>query len=145
MFLNTNLLCLKKSYIFFLFTVLFIILTISKAESSNFKVSDIEVTEPFNLNFKKKVVIDKAIIKAFKKLANMTISSDQMHKLSNYKVEEIKNLIDSFNLKDEKFVNNNYNATFEINFNKQNTFLFIEKKIYFLQYPIEKKLYCYQF
>ena len=140
MFLNTNLLCLKKSYIFFLFTVLFIILTISKAESSNFKVSDIEVTEPFNLNFKKKVVIDKAIIKAFKKLANMTISSDQMHKLSNYKVEEIKNLIDSFNLKDEKFVNNNYNATFEINFNKQNTFLFIEKKNIFPSIPNRKKI-----
>ena len=90
MFLNINFFRLKKSYIFFLVSLLFIILTISKAESSNFEVKDIEVTEPFNQNFKKKIVIDKAIIKAFRKLANMTISSDEMHKLSNYKVEEIK-------------------------------------------------------
>ena len=64
-----------------------------------------------------------------------------MYKISNYKVDEIKNLIDSFNIKDEKFVNNNYNATFEINFNKQNTFLFIEKKNIYPSIPNRKKNY----
>ena len=54
MFLNTIFLNLKKTYIIFFIILLFIILTISKAHSSNFKVSDIEVTEPFNSNFKKK-------------------------------------------------------------------------------------------
>ena len=43
-------------------------------------------------------------------------------------------------LKDEKFINNNYNATFEINFNKQNTFLFIEKKNIFPSIPNNKKI-----
>ena len=130
MFLNKNLNCLKKTYIFFFLTVLFIIITISNLHSSNFKVSDIKVTEPFNPNFKKERVIDKAILVAFKKLLSMTISSDEMHKISKFNVDEIKNLIDSFNIKNEEFVNNTYNATFEINFNKQNTFLFIEKKKY---------------
>ena len=57
----------------------------------------------------------------------MTVLKDEMHKISNFNVNEIKNLIDSFNIRDEKFINNTYNATFEINFNKQNTFLFIER------------------
>ncbi len=140
MFLNINFFRLKKSYIFFFVSLLFIILTLSKAESSNFEVKDIEVTEPFNQNFKKKIVIDKAIIKAFKKLLNMTISTDEMFKISNYKVDEIKKLIDSFNIKNEKFVNNNYNAIFDINFNKQNTFLFIEKKNIFPSIPKTKKI-----
>ena len=58
----------------------------------------------------------------------MTISTNDMHKISKFNVDEIKNLIDSFNIKDEKFINNTYNATFEINFNKQNTFYLLKKK-----------------
>ena len=78
MFLITHFFCLKKSYIFFFLSLLFIILSISKVESSTFKVNDIKVTEPFNSNFKKQSVIDKAIIKAFEKLLIMTIPSEEM-------------------------------------------------------------------
>ena len=134
MFLNTNFLFLRKSYIIFFLVLLFIILNTSKVYSSIFKVSDIKITEPFNIDFKKQEVINKAIILAFKKLLSMTISTNEMYKISSFSVEEIKNLIDSFTIKDEKFINDKYNATFEINFNKQNTFLYVEKKIYIHQY-----------
>ncbi len=140
MFLNTNFLCLKKAYIIFFLTVLFIILSISKANPAIFKVTDIQVSEPFNPSFKKKTVVDRAIILAFKKFLTMTISSNEMHKISNFRVDEVKNLIDSFNIKDEKFVNNNYNATFEVNFNKQNTFLFVEKRNIYPSVPNTKKI-----
>ena len=140
MFLNTNFVNLKKTYIIFFLTVLFIISTVSKVQSSIFKVSEIKVTEPFNPNFQKKKVIDKAILLAFKKLLSMTISTNDMHKISKFNVNEIKNLIDSFNIKDEKFINNTYNATFEVNFNKQNTFLFIEKKNIYPSIPNKKKI-----
>ncbi len=140
MFLNTNFLNLKKTYIIFFLIVLFIILTISKANSSIFKVGDIEITEPFNSKFKKKKVIDKAIKHAFEKLLNMSISSNEKNKISNFKVNEIRNLIDSFNIKNEKFINNTYNATFEVNFNKQNTFLFIEKRNIFPSAPIARNI-----
>ncbi len=140
MFLNKNLNCLKKSYIFFFLIVLFINITISKAHTSNFKVDGVKVTEPFNSNFKKEIVIDKAILIAFKKLLSMTIPSDEMYKMPNFNIDEIRNLIDSFNIKDEEFINNSYNATFEINFNKQNSFLFIEKKNIFPSLPNKKKI-----
>ena len=35
----------------------------------------------------------------------MTISSDEMYKISNYNVDEIKNLMNSFNIKNEEFIN----------------------------------------
>ena len=140
MFLNTIFLNLKKTYIIFFITLLFIISTISKSHSFVFKVNNIQVTEPFNSNFKKNKVIDKAIILAFKKLLNMTVLKDEMHKISTFNVNEIKNLIDSFNIRDEKFINNTYNATFEINFNKQNTFLYIEKKNIYPSIPNVKKV-----
>ncbi len=140
MFLNTNFINLKKAYIIFFLIVLFIISTISKVNSSIFKVGDIEITEPFNANFKKKKVIDKAIILAFEKLLSMTISSNEKRKISTIGVNEIRNLIDSFNIKNEKFINDTYNATFEINFNKQNTFLFIEKKNIYPSVPIVRSI-----
>ena len=140
MFLNTNFLNLKKTYIIFFLIVLFIILIIPKANSSTFKVGDIEITEPFNSKFKKKKVIDKAIILAFEKLLRMTISSNEKNKISSIKVNEIKNLIDSFNIKNEKFINDSYNATFEVNFDKQNTFLFIEKRNIYPSVPILRNI-----
>ena len=140
MFLNTNFLSLKKTYIIFFLAVLFIISTNTDAYSSNFKVSNVEIKVPFNSNFQKKKIIDKAIKLAFQKLLSMTISSDEMNKISSFNVDEIRNLIDSFNIKNERFKNNIYNATFEVNFNKQNTFLFIEKKNIFPSTPNVKKI-----
>ena len=67
-----------------------------------------------------------------------------MYKMPNFNIDEIRNLIDSFNIKDEEFINNSYNATFEINFNKQNSFLFIEKKNIFPSLPNKKKLSYFQ-
>ena len=66
MFLNINLNCLKKSYIFFFLIVLFINITISKAHSLNFKVDGVKVTEPFNSNFKKERVIKRESLNLLK-------------------------------------------------------------------------------
>ena len=143
MFLNTNFLFLRKSYIIFFLVLLFIILNTSKVYSSIFKVSDIKITEPFNIDFKKQEVINKAIILAFKKLLSMTIPTNEMYKISSFSVEEIKNLIDSFTIKDEKFINDKYNATFDINFNKQNTFLYVEKKNIYPSIPKMKKIFLF--
>ena len=70
----------------------------------------------------------------------MSISSNEKNKISSFKVNEIRNLIDSFNIKNEKFINDTYNATFEVNFNKQNTFLFIEKRNIFPSAPIVRNI-----
>ncbi len=140
MFLKNNFFCLKRSYIFFLITHLFLIFSLSTANSTVFKVSNIQITEPFKENFKKKLVIDKAFEIAFKKLANMTIVSSESYKIKNVGSFQIKNLIDSFNIRDEKFINNSYTATLEVNFNKQNTLLFFEKKNIFPSLPEKKKI-----
>ena len=136
MFLYKNYLYLIKTYIIFFIIVLFLIFPHSTFGSSTFKVSDIEITEPFNTNFKKNLVIDRAFILAFKKLISMTISSKEMTKINNFKVTEIKSLIDSFKIKNEKFINDTYEAIVEVNFNKQNTFLYFEKKKYFSLYTL---------
>ena len=109
---------LKKTYIFFFITVLFLNFTTLDTRGSIFKVNDIEISEPFELNFEKDTVIDKAFIEAFDQLSKMIVLSNQSKKLNNTKIYDIKNLIDSFNIKNEKFIKNSYIANFEVNFNK---------------------------
>ena len=140
MFLYKNYTFLKKTYIIFLIILLFLIFQQPTNSSSTFAVSDIEITEPFNNNFKKKIVIDKAFILAFKKLINMTVSSNEMIKIKNFNALEIKNLVDSFDIKNEKFINNTYKAVIDVNFNKQNTFLYFEKKNIFPSIPYNKNI-----
>ena len=115
---------LKKTYIFFFITLLFLNFTTPNVKASIFKVDDIEISEPFELKFSRYRVIDKAFVEAFDQLSKMIVLSDQEKKLKNIKISEIKNLIDSFNIKNEKFIQNSYSANFEVNFNKQNTLLF---------------------
>ena len=140
MCLKKIILSLKKTYIFFFVTVLFLNFATLNAKSSIFKVEEIVISEPFELNFKKEIVIDKAFTAAFNQLTRMTVESNQLKKLKNTKISEIKNLIDSFNIKDEKFIKNSYVANFEVNFNKQNTLLFYEKKNIFPSIPIKKNI-----
>ena len=140
MFLYKNYTFLKKTYIIFLIILLFLIFQQPTNSSSTFAVSDIEITEPFNNNFKKKIVIDKAFILAFKKLINMTVSSNEMIKIKNFNALEIKNLVDSFDIKNEKFINDTYKAVIDVNFNKQNTFLYFEKKNIFPSIPYNKNI-----
>ncbi len=131
---------LKKTYIIFLTSVLFLIFTTSDLKSSIFSVNDIEIIEPFEANFKKNDVIDKAFKKAFIILTKMTVDSNQIDKLNKVSINEIKNLIESFNIKNEKFIQNSYVASFEVNFNKQNTLLFLEKKNIFPSISSNKEI-----
>ena len=141
MHLNIFFLNLKRTYIIFFSTVLFFNFSSTELKSSIFSVNDIEITEPFELNFKKQKVVDKAFIEAFKRLMKMTVISSEEIKLSRIKNNEIKNLIDSFKIKDERFIKNYYSAKFDVNFNKQNTLLFFEKKNIFPSLPKKKSIF----
>ena len=99
MYLKKNFFSLKKTYIFFFITVLFINLSTSDVKSSIFRVNDIEIEEPFETNFNKEQVIDKSFKNAFDQLIKMTVATNQIGKLKNVRISEIKNLIDSFNIK----------------------------------------------
>ena len=140
MYLKKIIFSLKKSYIFFFITVLFLNFSTLDTKGSIFKVNDIEISEPFELKFNKYSVIDKAFVKAFNQLSKMIILSDQTEIIKNTKISEIKNLIDSFNIKNEKFIQNSYSANFEVNFNKQNTLLYFEKKNIFPSIPRKKNI-----
>ncbi len=117
------------SYIIFcLFTLLFSSIFILNAESKIFKIKEIEISEPFSDNFNKEKVVNKAFNSAFDELTSTIITTKDKKKISDIKLKEIKYLIDSFEIKNENFVDKKYIANFNVNFNKKKILNFFEKK-----------------
>ena len=130
---------MRKLYIIFFSSVLFInFFLITSLKASVFKVSDIEITEPFELNFNREQVIDKGFRRAFIQLISTLVSSNDKEKIENTSLQTIKTLIDSFTMSDEKFINDQYQSKFHVNFNKKNTLIFLEKKNIFPSMPKKK-------
>ena len=132
---------LNKLYIIFFYFVLFInVIFITSLNANSFKITNLEILEPFELNFNKEKVIDKGFKIAFLELASMITTSGDKKKIENTSLSTIKSLIDSFTMSDEQFVNNEYYTKFDVNFNKKNTLNFFEKENIFPSIPKKKDL-----
>ena len=114
--------------IIYLSTLFFSFIIITNAQSKIFKIEDIEISEPFNTSFNKEKVINKAFLKAFKEFSATVVITKDTEKIKYTKLNEIKYLVDSFEIKNESFLNKNYIAKFNVNFNKKKTLNFFEKK-----------------
>ena len=132
---------LFKIFLYNFFILLFIYLSLfstNEAYANTYKIENIEISDEYNANFNKEDVIDKAFINAFQILINkITLSKD--HKfLKGQNLKLIKTFIESFSVVNEKFENNKYYGTFEINFNKKKILSFLRNKNVFHSRMIEK-------
>jgi hypothetical protein len=136
-----KLLKLQNAYIFFISFVLFIIIfSTTFLHANTFKVSDIEISSSFELNFKKNIVIDEGFQTSFFTLLSMITTSSNRTKIKNISIKEIKAMIDSFIISDEQFINNEYFAKLETTFNKKKILIFLEKKNIFPSIPIRNNV-----
>ena len=127
-------------YIFFLFLSLNIFFfSTAKVEAKSFSINNIEISKPFKINFDKNKVIDDGFIKAFSTLiSTITISSDQAI-VEEIKLTQIKSMIESFSVKEEKFIDEIYYVNLGVSFNKKKVFNYLEKKNIFPSVPNRKK------
>jgi|TARA_B110000259_G_C13943936_1_gene373926 hypothetical protein len=136
-----KLLRIQKIYIFFISFFIFIIIFFTTYLKANtFKVSEIEISSPFELNFKKSNVIDEGFSVSFSNLLSMITTTGDKNKIKNIEIKELKAMIDSFIISDEKFINNEYFAKLETTFNKKKILNFLEKNNIFPSIPIRKKI-----
>ena len=72
------------------------------------------------------------LIKLLELIYKLTKSSDYK-KLEIFNINEIKSMIETFSIQEEKFVNKVYYVTLGVSFNKKKIFNYLEKKkIYIL-------------
>jgi hypothetical protein len=132
---------LLNVYIYFiLFSLLIVFFSTTYSNANAFKVSDVEISSPFVLNFEKNSVIDKGFQTSFYDLISMITTSDDKKKIKNVSIKELKGMIDSFTINNEKFINNEYFANLETTFNKKKILKFLENKNIFPSIPQRNKV-----
>ena len=120
---------IKRLYIFFstLALITFFFSTeVVKAKS--FEINDIEIAQPFESSFDKNKVIDLGFKKAFLELVYSLIKSSDFKKIDNIGLNEIKSMIETFSIKEEKFIDKKYYLNLGVSFNKKKIFRYLEKK-----------------
>ena len=132
---------LLNVYIYFIsFSLLIVFFSTTYSNANAFRVSKIEISSPFELNFEKNNVIDKGFQTSFSDLISMITTSSDRKKIKNVSIKEIKGMIDSFTISDEKFINNEYFANLETTFNKKKILKFLENKNIFPSIPQRNKV-----
>tara|TARA_Y100000591_G_scaffold325481_1_gene346520 strand:+ start:537 stop:1625 length:1089 start_codon:yes stop_codon:yes gene_type:complete len=131
----------KKLYNFFLLLALLnIFFSTDNIYAKTFKVNDIEISSPFEINFNKNEIIDRGFVKAFNELIFSIIQSKDYNKIKNTSLKQIKSMIETFSLKEEKFINEVYFLNLNVSFNKKKIFNFLETKNIFPSIPKKKNV-----
>ena len=132
---------LRKLYIFFLFlAVLNIFFSTGISLAKTFSINDVEISTPFKINFNKNKIIDEGFIEAFNQLMLSTVQSKDHQRLKKISLNQIKSMIDTFSIKEEKFVNEIYYIKLNVSFNKKIVFDLLEKKNIFPSLPVKKDI-----
>lgn len=130
----------KILYNFFLLlaSIIFFFST-TKVLGKAFNVDDIEISRPFEINFDKNDVIDDGFRKAFFHLISIILNSTDQKKINKIKLNEIKGMIESFSIKEEKFINEIYHLSIGVAFNKKKVFKYLEIENIFPSIPVKNK------
>ena len=129
----------KFLYIFFIFLSLniFFFSTVY-VQAKSFVINNIDITRPFEINFNKNEVLDDGFRKAYNELLSLIVDSTDQKKIKKIKLSEIKGMIESFTIKEERFIDEIYYLNLGVSFNKKKVFNYLENKNIFPSIP-EKK------
>ena len=120
---------LKPLYNFFLFLALInIFFSTGKSYAKTFSINDIEISTPFEINFNKNEIINEGFVEAFNELIYSIVQSKDQLKLKNTSINQIKGMIETFSIKEEKFIDEIYYLALDVSFNKKNIFDLLESK-----------------
>ena len=118
-----------RRYVFIFFATLpFLFFSKSFAEENIFTINDVPVKGEIDLNFSREKYINKAFLDSFDILMSKILLSSDLGKVKNIKLKKIKNLIQSFQILEEKYSKGEYSAVFRIFYNDQNVKKFLGKK-----------------
>ena len=131
---------LQNLYNFFLFLALInIFFSTENTYARTFSVNDIEISTPFEINFNKNEIIDKGFSQAYNELILSIVQSKDYQKLKSTSINQIKGMIETFSIKEEKFIDEIYYLTLNVSFNKKYVLDLLESKNIFPSLPIKKK------
>jgi len=129
--MSKHLLARLSKYIFtILIVTIFSLITFSKSfsEENVFIVDNVKVEGAIDVNFSRDRYINKAFLNSFKILMSNILLSRDLNKLSNIKLNKIKDLINSFQILEESYRNDEYKETFKVFYNNFRVIELLKKK-----------------
>ena len=131
----------KKLYIYFCFLALLnIFFSTANVSAKSFSINNIEISTPFEISFNKTQIIDKGFLEAFNQLILSIAQTKDQEKLKKTSLTIIKGMIETFSIKEEKFINEIYYLSLNVSFNKKKVFNLLESKNIFPSLPIKKDI-----
>ncbi len=132
----------KSLYIHFCFLALLnIFFSTDNIHAKTFSIKDIEISTPFEINFDKNKIINDGFIQAFNQMILSIVQTKDQKKLKNTSLSLIKEMIETFSIKEEKFIDEIYYLTLNVSFNKKRIFNLLESKNIFPSLLIKKKIF----
>jgi hypothetical protein len=104
-------------------------------------VNDVEISTPFEINFDKNKIIDRGFIEAFDSLILLVVQTKDQKKFKNLSLSLIKGLIETFSIKEERFINEIYYLSLNVTFNKRKIFNLLESKNIFPSIPVKQNIF----
>ena len=130
----------KILYIFFILLSLNIFFfSTDKIFAKSFVIENIDISRPFEMNFDKNQVINEGFESAFFELISLIVSSSDRNKINNVQLNELKGMIESFSIQEEKFINEIYYVNLGVSFNKKKIYKYLEERNIFPSVPNKKK------
>tara|TARA_Y100000591_G_C21825425_1_gene696345 strand:+ start:144 stop:1208 length:1065 start_codon:yes stop_codon:yes gene_type:complete len=130
----------KHLYIFFLFLALNLsFFSTNKVFAKVFLINEIEISEKLENNFNKDLLINKGFEEAFAELMSKLVKSKDLKKTKKINLKEIKSMVETFSIKEEKFINKTYSLNLGVSFNKKKIFNYLEGEDIFPSQIIKKK------
>ena len=105
----------SRKYLFIIIALsTFSLITFSKsfANENIFIIDNVKVKGEIDVNFSRDKFINKAFLNSFEILMSKILISKDLNKISNTRLNKIKNLISSFQILEETYRKDEYKATF---------------------------------
>jgi len=119
----------KFLYIFFVALALNLSFFSTKnVNAKAFLIDEIQISEKLENNFNKDILINKGFKKAFKELMSTLVKTKDLSKTNDISINEIKTMIETFSIKEEKFIQRTYNLNLGVSFNKKKIFNYLSSK-----------------
>jgi len=117
----------KHLYIFFL-TLALSLSFFSTSKAKEFFINDIEIREKLENDFNKENLINKGFQEAFTELMTKLVQSKNLNEVKSNSLNQIKSMIETFTIEEEKFINKTYNLKIGVSFNKKKIFEYLSSK-----------------
>ena len=129
---------LAKEYIFiFLITSIFVFFSFTKSygEENLFTINNVKVKGAIDLNFSREKYLNKAFLNSFDLLMHKILLTRDLEKVSSVKLTNVKKLIRNFQIVEESFRKEEYEATIKIVYSEKKIKNFLSKKNISFSHP----------